>query len=243
VQAGSSPTMQASGKLCAQALAVIAHRGCVHGPDVHRENTLEAIRSATAEGFSVEFDVRISTDGRLVLAHDAAAWSPARDPYPFLRNPGGPACHALNVKSLLAIPAILNALRSAGTAKSFFLFDFELLTNDRDGCRFLMRSLQDEGFRVAYRLSDREPYLDAYLGDCAIREVWLDEFEDWWVTRSVVRALKDRGVACYYVSPELHGVRNLHTLRARWCDLVDWGVDAICTDYPSELAKLVGGAS
>ncbi|MGC8668448.1 MAG: glycerophosphodiester phosphodiesterase family protein [Chthonomonadales bacterium] len=236
-------TRQISCEDHSRTLTIIAHRACVNGPDARLENTLEAIRGATSSGLSVEFDVRVSTDGRLVLAHDPCAWSSARDPYPFLRNPDGPPCHALNIKSVYAVPAILNVLRAAGSAHNFFLFDFELLTNDLPGCRFLMRSLQDEGFRVGYRLSDREPFLDHYLRDPSVREVWLDEFDRPWVTRDVVQSLCDRGIRSYYVSPELHGARDRDTVHRRWEDLVGWGVQGICTDYPLQLASLYGGAS
>lgn len=232
-----------SGTRRGQTLTVLAHRACLDGPNPELENTLEAMRAAVAIGFSVEFDVGISTDGRLVLAHDPCPWAPARDPYPFLRNPGASACHALNVKSLHAVPAILDVLRTSGSASRFFLFDFELLTSDLAGCRFLMRSLQEQGFRVAYRLSDREPFLDWCLHSEAVREVWLDEFDLAWVTRDVVRSLYERGVQCYYVSPELHGRRDMDEIRRRWSDLADWGIGGICTDFPRLLTSFIGGAS
>jgi myo-inositol-1(or 4)-monophosphatase/deoxyribonuclease-2 len=49
--------------------AVVAHRG---DSSVHRENTLEAIRSAIAAGAdTIEIDVRLTHDGKVVLLHDA----------------------------------------------------------------------------------------------------------------------------------------------------------------------------
>lgn len=49
--------------------AVFAHRGCTEGP---RENTLEAFVEARRRGADgVEFDVRRSADGALVVHHDA----------------------------------------------------------------------------------------------------------------------------------------------------------------------------
>lgn len=50
--------------------AVYGHRGCTEGP---RENTLEAFVEARRRGADgVEFDVRRSADGALVVHHDAA---------------------------------------------------------------------------------------------------------------------------------------------------------------------------
>ncbi|WP_044440678.1 inositol monophosphatase family protein [Agreia bicolorata] len=49
--------------------AIVAHRG---DSSVHRENTLEAIRSAIVAGAdTIEIDVRLTRDGEVVLLHDA----------------------------------------------------------------------------------------------------------------------------------------------------------------------------
>lgn len=48
---------------------VFAHRG-ISGGSV-RENTLEAFEAAAANGYGIEFDVRLSSDGQAVVYHDA----------------------------------------------------------------------------------------------------------------------------------------------------------------------------
>ena len=48
----------------------IAHRG---DPVAHRENTLPSLRSAVAKGANtLEFDLRLTRDGQIVLLHDAS---------------------------------------------------------------------------------------------------------------------------------------------------------------------------
>lgn len=47
----------------------IAHRGNINGPDVEKENTIEAIFTAIGKGFDVEVDVWV-IDGIIYFGHD-----------------------------------------------------------------------------------------------------------------------------------------------------------------------------
>lgn len=195
-------------------------------------------------GFGVEFDVRLDcAKTRLVLSHDPAPWHEERDAVALLREPAAGALHALNVKSLYTVPAITSTLRQAGTMDRFFLFDFELVSEDPAGCSFLMRSLSDEGFEIAYRLSEREPFFDRHLQDPAVTCLWMDEFDTPWITEKHVRALTDAGKRTFYVSPELHGCHDLAIAERRWAQMAAWGIAGICTDYPIRLKQLFGDPS
>ena len=210
---------------------VLAHRACLHGPGSTRENSRAALAEAIGRGFGVEFDVNFD-DGRLTLAHDPEPWSEEIDAEAFLRNPG-PGLHALNVKSLDAVTPMLRVIDAAGTAHSFFLFDFELLGAGADE----MAKVQRRGFRVAHRLSEREQHLERYLADPTVTDVWLDEFDWPWVDADHVHALAAAGKRTFYVSPELHRRQPVQRVAPRWDELVDWGVTGICTDYPIHLRE------
>ena len=71
--------------------------------------------------------------------------------------------------------------------------------------------------------------------------IWLDEFDRQWSTKADVRRLKQSGRAVFAVSPDLHRFA-FKRARARWAEFIDWGVDAICTDYPAELERAIVGA-
>jgi glycerophosphoryl diester phosphodiesterase len=212
-------------------LRVLAHRACLDGPGSVAENTRSALAEAVARGFGVEFDVNRDGD-RLTLAHDPEPWSEERDAEAFVRDPG-PGLHALNLKRLDLLDPLLATIQDAGTQERFFLFDFELL----GGGLGLMREVQRRGFRVAHRVSEREPHLERYAADTCVSDVWLDELDGPWVTAEHVAALARRGKQVFYVSPELHRPQPAEALAPRWEQLAAWGAAGICTDYPLALSR------
>jgi glycerophosphoryl diester phosphodiesterase len=222
---------------------ILAHRALLHGADRACENRLPSLRRAVSLGFDVEFDVNLDPRRtRLVLAHDEVPWEPELDALEFLRMPGG-GRHALNVKSLYTLDAVLGEIEQAGTREHFFLFDFELLAGDLAACRFLMDSIGRRGFAVAHRMSEREPHLDRFLTGRPVAAVWLDEFDERWLRRHHVEALTERGTATYYVSPDLHRPTGFAELDERWDEVASWGVTGICTDHPTRLRDRQGGAT
>jgi glycerophosphoryl diester phosphodiesterase len=196
-----------------------------------RENSRAALAAAIARGFGVEFDVNVDS-GRLVLAHDPEPWEAELDAEAFLRNPG-PGLHALNVKSLEALGRMLRVIEAAGTKSSFFLFDFELLGAGGDQ----MAQVQRRGFRVAHRISEREPHLRRHADDPTVTDVWLDELDEPWLRDEHVHALTAAGKRCFYVSPELHRRQPVQRVAPRWDEVLAWGVAGICTDYPIHLRE------
>jgi glycerophosphoryl diester phosphodiesterase len=200
------------------------------------ENSREAMARAVGQGFDLEFDIQLDLERRrLVLSHDPVAWEADRDALTFLEGAAAGQFHALNVKSLYTLPAVLCAIRQFDVADRFLLFDFELACDDRAACGYLMRSISEQGISVAYRLSEREPFLVEYAEDPAVTHLWLDEFAVPWVDRDSVKRLTECGKSAIYVSPDLHGRRDPSYLHRRWDELMNWGIGGICTDYPIAL--------
>ena len=221
---------------------ILAHRGNLDGPQPATENTTRQLRAAIAARFDVEFDIQFACDrSRLVLAHDEVPWSGARCVETFFDRVQLGELHALNIKHLFTLPAIVAGLHARRLLHAFVLFDFELLTDDLRACRFLMDSLRDQGCQVAWRLSEREPHFDRYLKSPRVGWIWLDEFTRPWATERHFRALAEAGKRVLYVSPELHGRRDIAALERRWEQVADWGVRGICTDYPRALRALLEG--
>jgi glycerophosphoryl diester phosphodiesterase len=223
---------------------ILAHRALLYGPDRTAENTLPAIAAAVGERFPIEFDITIDEQGeRLVLSHEIVPWSAEREPSDLLAFPAPPSPHALNVKDLCALPAIVDLLERHEARERFFLFDFELVSEGDRATRYLMRSLQDRGFAIAHRVSEREPFARAYAADPSVSTIWLDEFERATLREADVRLLVEAGKRCLYVSPDLHRSESATALRERWLEVVSWGVHGICTDYPIALRSVLEGAT
>jgi hypothetical protein len=92
--------------------------------------------------------------------------------------------------------------------------------------------------RMASRLSDRNEPLAQCLAIPA-EVVWGDEFDKIWLTETEVKKVKESGRLLYMISPEIHGF-DLETMRRRWKDFREWGVDGICTDFSLEARAFFG---
>jgi hypothetical protein len=101
--------------------------------------------------------------------------------------------------------------------------------------------VQERGFAIAHRVSEREPFARLYASDPAVTTIWLDEFERAMLREQDVRRLVDAGKRCLYVSPDLHRREAPEALRERWRELISWGVHGICTDYPLVLRSVLEG--
>lgn len=77
--------------------------------------------------------------------------------------------------------------------------------------------------------------------------VWADEWQNGLYTEDFVKKAHKMGKLIYAVSPELHKAtdpshpdgKDLETIKNVWRQLISWGVDGICTDYPEELAEVL----
>lgn len=194
-------------------MLIISHRGNVYG-----QGTIN-FALAVRRGWGVELDLR---------------WSP-EGPY-FDHTPGGhtPMTDAKATLSLFGRRIVAVNIKEKGCEKEtvallqqypdVFVFDMELCDVDPEAFKDLPR---------AVRMSDRIDERNVNKFEAKI--VWLDEFQS-WVEESDVQAIKAKGKLVYWVSPELHDPEiSARRLLIRWRQLIDWGVDGICTDYPQIL--------
>jgi glycerophosphoryl diester phosphodiesterase len=222
---------------------ILAHRGNIAGPAPREENRLPIITTALARGWGLEVDIRRARDGRFYLSHDrqhsaddglvATKWTAA-----LRRAPESVV--ALNLKELGDEADLIAFLRAERVLPQVVLFDMELIEPVPGETARRLRAL-DADVRIAARVSDRGESIDRALSIVAASVIWLDEFDRQWSSEAEVRQLKQAGRAIFAVSPDLHRF-PLERARARWAEFIDWGVDAICTDYPAELAHAIAAA-
>lgn len=218
---------------------ILAHRGNVDGPSPTGENRLSTITTAFERGYGIETDIRRARDGRFYLSHDPAEAVDdllAADVFRVARaHPS--ATIALNVKEIGYEAELLTFLAAERVLDQCVLFDMELIESRPGETARLFHRL-NRSARIAARVSDRDEPLDRAFGIPSASVVWLDEFAVHWATEADITRLKAAGLTVFAVSPDLHHF-SLESSRARWRDFCRWGVDAICTDYATDLARLL----
>ena len=208
-------------------MEIISHRG--YWIDPKEKNTISAFQRSFSMGFGTETDLR-DLNGKIVISHDM----PRSSDNPllfsdFLRLYSESGCSgilALNVKSDGLQIEVANLIRQHDTQR-YVLFDMSVpdqLLTKRTGLNYLTR------------MSDIEPVpclLDQADG------IWLDEFEDGWLTSSILDEVLHTKKKIFVVSPELHGrdhIKRWNLLKSyRKSDVV------LCTDFPIEARTFFGG--
>ncbi|MCB2227340.1 MAG: hypothetical protein KQH53_11740 [Desulfarculaceae bacterium] len=198
---------------------IIAHRGLWTEPA--EKNTLAAFKSALAQGYGVEFDIR-DLAGDLLVSHDLPdASCPRLEPYlEAYAAMGAGSFLAVNIKSCGLHNLLKDALARHGV-DHYFVFDLAI----PDALPYL-----DAGMCFYTRQSEIER--EAVLYGHA-QGVWLDQFYGEWVTPGMINEHLDHGKSVCLVSPELHRREHLpfwETLR----EIAGSGQVMLCTDYPEQ---------
>lgn len=219
--------------------AILAHRGNIAGPTA-AENTLAAVRTALERGWGVETDLRRESAGRFYVSHDPSTRPSglSADGFCSLFRQFPDAEIALNLKEPGFEHELVAYLEAQQVIAQAFLFDMELVEPVAGATAARLRRLHPT-VRLGARVSDRGEPLDRALAVAVASVIWVDEFDRAWCTQADIRRLRDAGRRVYAVSPELHGAPPREA-RARWRDLIHWGVNGICTDHPAELEAVLG---
>ena len=223
---------------------ILAHRGNINGPVPLEENRLPMVRRALRRGWGLEIDIRRTAAGHFYLSHDAL---PSADDgllaetfFAELRRFPA-ATVALNIKELGYETELLKLLAAARVTDQIVLFDMELIEPIAGETARRFRAI-DPYIRIAARVSDRGESIERALALTVASVIWLDEFDTQWATAADIHRLRAAHRKVFAVSPDLHRF-PIDRTRARWTDFRRWGVDAICTDYPADLERLLAGSA
>jgi glycerophosphoryl diester phosphodiesterase len=215
---------------------ILAHRANLTGPRSVAENSLAACARALELGFGLETDLRRDASGVFYISHDAGPRTPENslEEYSELFRKYPKAELAINVKELGYEAELIALMKSGKLGAQSFYFDFELLEPKTPGAaQKKLKSLPGgNAVRVASRLSDRNEPLTQCLSIPG-EVVWGDEFDKLWLSASEAKQVRASGRLLYMISPEIHGF-DIPTMRRRWQDFKDWGVDGVCTDFAIE---------
>ncbi len=221
---------------------ILAHRANLTGPRSVVENSIAACARALELGFGLETDLRRDTSGAFYISHDASPRTLENnlEAYSQLFRKFPNAELAINVKELGYEAALIELMKSGRLGACSFYFDFELLEPKTPGdAQKKLKSLPGgNDVRVASRLSDRNEPLSQCLAIPG-EVVWGDEFDKLWLTANEAKQARAGGRLLYMISPEIHGF-DVATMRRRWQDFKDWGVDGVCTDYAIDAKEFFG---
>jgi hypothetical protein len=202
-------------------MRVISHRG--YWKDPSERNLAVAFERSFELGFGTETDLR-DHNGTIVISHDM----PRSDSTPLTfedmlaihSSYDGDLPLLLNIKADGLQASVLEQLQRY-TPPTYYLFDMsipDLLVSTRAGLSCLTR----------YSDVETPPhFVEQTVG------IWVDEFEQEWVTEEKLKMHASMGKDLFIVSPELHGRPHL----PRWESYRAMSADVrarctLCTDFP-----------
>lgn len=201
-------------------MIILSHRG--YWLEEAEKNSRVAFERSFSLGFGTETDVR-DWDGQLVISHDPAnreCMTLETFLQLYLSYPSRPTL-ALNIKAD-GLQAELQRQLSVFGIENYFVFDMAV----PDGMLYLRC-----GMNAYTRHSEYEPVPPYYA---QAHGVWLDEFDDHWLSDEVIENHISAGKAVCIVSPELHK-RSYEKEWAHYRELEKrLGKDTLmlCTDLP-----------
>lgn len=203
-------------------MVILSHRG--YWKTEKEKNTKAAFIRSFDLGLGAELDVR-DYYGRLVVSHDVPDSSSLNFEH-FLEiycNSGKGVLLAFNIKSDGLQDLILSSLNEY-SVENYFVFDMSI----PDALGYL-----NAGLKTFTRESEYETQLSYYE---QADGVWMDEFNNKWITEQRILNHYSNGKKVCIVSPELHSRNHLE----RWRDYkamnesMDMSAIILCTDFPEE---------
>ncbi|NVK00405.1 MAG: hypothetical protein HWE12_02585 [Oceanospirillaceae bacterium] len=207
-------------------MEVISHRG--YWKTASEKNTETAFIRSFKLGLGTETDIR-DLDGEVVISHDIPLSKnnplSLAELLELYSEFGCKGTLALNVKADGLQYKVMECIE-ASSLTNYVLFDMSVpdqLVTQRAGLNYLTR------------MSDLEP-VPALLNDSV--GVWIDEFNEGWLTIAMLENILDSGKRAFIVSPELHG-RGYLQLWSMIKPYVDRDL-VLCTDFPEDAKSYFG---
>ena len=270
-------------------MIIYSHRGIdFDRQDKLPENSMSAFSWAATQGFGVELDMQLNSQGEIIVAHDPTAtrWSQGKCNQAWsdiassqMRNleaEFGKIPLLKEVFDLAKNNSMHLAIHLKGSNQTSSMIN--ALTGLLEQWRNLFPQILifDCKLEIAKELRDQFPTLDIaasvateedmyqfnaltrhtlYALDQVIAQrkyfscAWLDEWRPTLYEKTTFDQLRAANMKSVVISPELHkaenhpDARDLPTLEARWKKILALNPGAICTDYPSRIARLTEGTS
>ena len=225
-------------------MKIFAHRGINKN---YSENTYQALKAALDFGFSVETDVRFGRDKKLIISHDELLESSKSsedifvlsDFLSLIKEYKGTDLAALHIKEPYnreLLETVSGSIQGNCLEAKIFVFDVEknlidILRRNFPKVKIGLSVSEKKYIPILYFL---EEVVDSEFADV----IWADEWEGGLYDSYFFKKIAENSKKSYVISPELHKNLSVVECKQAWKELIAWGVDGICTDYPEEFAHL-----
>ncbi len=210
-------------------MLIMSHRG--FWQSFEEKNKLSAFERSFNFGFGIETDIR-DCNGSLIVSHDMAVADSVKVNELFeLYNKYN--CFlplALNIKSD-GLQVKLKNLLELYNIQNYFVFDMSAPET-------LQYSKQEIIFFTRMSEYEKNPFFYEKANG-----VWLDEFENHWISEEIVKKHIENGKKVCIVSPELHGRKYIDEWK-HYREIekeVESDKIMICTDNPFEAQEFFNG--
>lgn len=209
-------------------MQIISHRG--YWNSIEEKNQSFAFGRSFSSGFGLETDIR-DQGGCLVISHDVPVdgCMTVEELFKMYQKLGDALPLALNIKSD-GLQLKLKALIGEYNIQNYFVFDMsvpDMLGYIKEGIYCFTRQSEYEMTPALYETSSG---------------VWVDSFEEDWVSESIIDNHFANGKKVCLVSPELHR-RNYFDFweRLKKFSYVSSNDLLLCTDHPVEARSFFCG--
>ncbi len=206
-------------------MIILSHRG--YWKDVNEKNQQVSFERSFSLGFGTETDIR-DYKGELVISHDIADENciSVKEMLEIYNKYNNTLPLALNIKAD-GLQIKLKELLEEYKITNYFVFDMSV----PDGLGYLKQNM-----KAFTRESEYEKVPSFYDEACGI---WLDEFQEHWITKEVIeKHIKNNKQICI-VSPDLHK-REYKKEWEHYKEIekkLNINNLMICTDYPEEVKE------
>ena len=203
-------------------MIILSHRG--YWKENYEKNLPFSFERSFSLGFGTETDIR-DYKGELVISHDMADKNciSVKEMFEIYNKYDNSLPLALNIKAD-GLQVKLKEVLEEYKILNYFVFDMSV----PDGLGYLKQNI-----KAFTRESEYEKTPSFYDEACGI---WLDEFQDHWITKEVIeKHIKNNKQVCI-VSPDLHKREYKKEWQHYKTIEKELGIDnfMICTDYPEE---------
>jgi hypothetical protein len=198
-------------------MKIFAHRAIFNS----KENTIDGIKFYVKNMINVELDLRKNNE--LYLAHEQNEKGDSfKEACKIFKNSNIQV--ALHIKEFKIVSELQKILKEYSLEQKCFLFMDDVKYQQ-------LRKRISDNIEVATYMNKKN-YSESKI-------IWCDELKEKWFNKKLISEFQKKEKELIAISPELISSVDMNQMKEKWEDLVEFGFNGICTNYPIELKKWI----